>query len=58
MGSIVMRFYVSNTISSVEMTGDAGASEGPLTIENYAFDAVSRPERGIIDRTSSPEPNR
>jgi 4-amino-4-deoxy-L-arabinose transferase-like glycosyltransferase len=52
---IGMRFYVSNTFAGIAKVGEAERRRGPLTIETYAFYAVSQPKREVIDRTPPPE---
>ncbi|WP_316176562.1 MULTISPECIES: glycosyltransferase family 39 protein [unclassified Bradyrhizobium] len=52
---IASRFYVSNTFGRVEKIGEAERRRGPLTIETYAFYALSEPKREVLDRTPPPE---
>jgi 4-amino-4-deoxy-L-arabinose transferase-like glycosyltransferase len=52
---IATRFYVKNTFARVEKVGEAERKRGPLTIETYAFHALSQPRGEIIDRTPPPE---
>ncbi|MGC2776868.1 MAG: glycosyl transferase, partial [Bradyrhizobium sp.] len=54
---IGLRFYVSNTFTGIVKVGEAERRRGPLTIETYAFYAVSQPKREVIDRTPPPELN-
>jgi hypothetical protein len=52
---IGLRFYVTDTFARAEKIGEAARKRGPLTIETYAFYAVSQPKREVIDRTPPPE---
>ena len=49
------RFYVSNTFARVAKVGEAERKRGPLTIETYAFYALSQPRGEVLDRTPPPE---
>ncbi|MDU6244186.1 MAG: glycosyl transferase, partial [Bradyrhizobium sp.] len=52
---IGLRFYVTETFAAIAKIGEAERRRGPLTIETYAFYAVSRPQREVLDRTPPPE---
>ncbi|CCD94742.1 conserved membrane hypothetical protein [Bradyrhizobium sp. ORS 375] len=52
---IATRFYVSNTFGRVEKVGGADRKRGPLTIETYAFYALSQPTGEVLDRSPPPE---
>ncbi|WP_316191752.1 MULTISPECIES: glycosyltransferase family 39 protein [unclassified Bradyrhizobium] len=52
---IATRVYVSNTFGRIEKVGEAARMRGSLTIETYAFYALSEPKGDLLDRTPPPE---
>ncbi|MGJ4968437.1 glycosyltransferase family 39 protein [Bradyrhizobium sp. HKCCYLRH1073] len=52
---IATRVYVSNTFGRIEKVGEAARKRGSLTIETYAFYALSEPKGDLLDRTPPPE---
>ncbi|MGY3451635.1 glycosyltransferase family 39 protein [Bradyrhizobium sp. USDA 4353] len=52
---IASRFYVESTFGHIEKIGEAPRMRGPLTIETYAFTALSQPKGEVLDRTPPPE---